>query len=571
MGPAICPRDSSHITVPTGCKIQLLDAKILEKTPTRGNQLQSPRLSSTSVFQSNGVAREEITMAHVDYVLFEAALGYALFNVVHQADAVGAKLKEVQTAVNELPKFSKMVNLVNFTPFSGHVEALENVNLISEGIVSDQLKSVLELNLPQTSGKKSKITLGVAEKNLGSAIKAQFPGLSIETIETSVVVAELIRGIRLHAEKLLKGLQTGDLSKASLGLAHAYSRAKVKFNVTRNDNHIIQAIATVDFQDKGVNGFFMRLREWYGSHFPELQRFASDNYTYAQLVGVIGNKKTLTDEKLHDIAAILSEDGEKAQAIIDAAKVSMGYDLASSDFEIIDQLSRLVIKQADNRRNTSTYLDEKLDQVAPNLKALLGSSVAARLISHAGSLTSLAKLPSSTLQILGAEKALFRALKTKGNTPKFGLLFHAGAIAKASKQNKGRMSRCVANKASMASRIDVFSAEPSTRFGDAFKKQVDERLEFYATGKRPTKNSDVIKSVMESLGDAGETFDEDMVDAPDAAASKKEKKDKKKDKKDKKEKKEKKRKHEEDEDVPMTNAADGEKKKKKKSKGSKDE
>ncbi|EHK23729.1 uncharacterized protein TRIVIDRAFT_73865 [Trichoderma virens Gv29-8] len=510
-------------------------------------------------------------MAHVDYVLFEAALGYALFSVVHQADAVGAKLKEVQTAVNELPKFSKMVNLVNFTPFSGHVEALENVNLISEGIVSDQLKSVLELNLPQTSGKKSKITLGVAEKNLASAIKAQFPGLSIETIETSVVVAELIRGIRLHAEKLLKGLQTGDLSKASLGLAHAYSRAKVKFNVTRNDNHIIQAIATVDFQDKGVNGFFMRLREWYGSHFPELQRFASDNYTYAQLVSVIGNKKTLSDEKLHDIAAILGEDGEKAQAIIDAAKVSMGYDLASTDFEIIDQLARLVIKQADNRRSTSTYLDEKLDQVAPNLKALLGSSVAARLISHAGSLTSLAKLPSSTLQILGAEKALFRALKTKGNTPKFGLLFHAGAIAKASKQNKGRMSRCVANKASMASRIDVFSAEPSTRFGDAFKQQVDERLEFYATGKRPTKNSDVIKSVMESLGDAGETFDEDMIDAPDAAASKKEKKDKKKDKKEKKEKKEKKRKHDEDEDVPMTNAADGEKKKKKKKSKSQDE
>ncbi|KAM0480912.1 hypothetical protein ACHAPX_003800 [Trichoderma viride] len=486
-------------------------------------------------------------MAHVDYVLFEAALGYALFNVVHQADAVGAKLKEVQTAVNELPKFSKMVNLVNFTPFSGHVEALENVNLISEGIVSDQLKSVLELNLPQTSGKKSKITLGVAEKNLGGAIKAQFPGLSIETIETSVVVAELIRGIRLHAEKLLKGLQTGDLTKASLGLAHAYSRAKVKFNVTRNDNHIIQAIATVDFQDKGVNGFFMRLREWYGSHFPELQRFTSDNYTYAQLVGVIGNRKLLSDEKLHDIAAVLGEDGEKAQAIIDAAKVSMGYDLTPNDFEIIDQLSQLVLKQADNRRSTSNYLDEKLNQVAPNLKALLGSSVAARLISHAGSLTNLAKLPSSTLQILGAEKALFRALKTKGNTPKFGLLFHAGAIAKASKQNKGRMSRCVANKASMASRIDVFSDEPSTRFGDAFKAQVDERLEFYATGKRPTKNADVIKSVMESIGDAELELDEDMVDAPEVAA-KKEKKEKKEKKDKKKDKKEKKRKRDEDED-----------------------
>jgi nucleolar protein 56 len=126
--------------------------------------------------------------------------------------------------------------------------------------------------------------------------------------------------------------------------------------------------------------------------------------------------------------------------------------------------------------------------VAPNLAALLGEIVGARLISHAGSLTNLSKYPASTVQILGAEKALFRALKTKGNTPKYGLLYHSSFIGRAGPKNKGRISRFLANKCSIASRIDNFSEVPTTKFGDALKKQVEERLEFYASGAAPTKN-----------------------------------------------------------------------------------
>lgn len=363
--------------------------------------------------------------------------------------------------------------------------------MLSEGIVSDRLKSVLELNLPK-SGKKSKIVLGVAEKTLAGAIKVAMPGLDCETPETSGVVADILRGIRLHADKLLKDLQPGDISKASLGMGHAYSRAKVKFSVTRNDNHIIQAIATLDFQDKGVNQFYMRVREWYGWHFPELVKIVSDNLTYAKLVLVIGDKKSLSDDRLHDLAAVVGEDGDKAQAIIDAAKVSMGLDLAAADYEIINQLATAVVMQAENRKSTANYLDSKLGQVAPNLQALIGSPVAARLISHAGSLTTLSKYPASTLQILGAEKALFRALKSKSNTPKYGLIYHSSFIGKAGVKNKGRISRYLANKCSIASRIDNFSEEPSTRWGEALKQQVEDRLEFYATGKRPAKNADVM-------------------------------------------------------------------------------
>lgn len=358
--------------------------------------------------------------------------------------------------------------------------------------MSDYLKSVLELNLPQTSGKKSKVVLGVSEKNLAGSIKAAFPGLECETADTSDIVADVIRGIRLHADKLLKDLKVGDVEKAGLGMGHAYSRAKVKFSVTRNDNHIIQASATIDFQDKGVNQFFMRVREWYGWHFPELVKIASDNLTYCKLVLAIGDKKSLNDDKLHDIAAIVGEDGEMAQAIIDAAKVSMGLDITPADLEIVLGFAEAVVKQAENRKSTSNYLDKKMGLIAPNLQTLIGTPVAARLISHAGSLTNLSKYPASTLQILGAEKALFRALKAKSNTPKYGLIYHSSFIGKAGVRNKGRISRYLANKCSMASRIDNFSEEPSTRFGEALKQQVEDRLEFYATGKKPAKNADVM-------------------------------------------------------------------------------
>lgn len=111
-----------------------------------------------------------------------------------------------------------------------------------------------------------------------------------------------------------------------------------------------------------------------------------------------------------------------------------------------------------------------MNAVAPNLAALIGETVGSKLISHAGSLTSLAKYPASTIQILGAEKALFRALKTKGKTPKYGLIFNSTFIGRASAANKGRISRYLANKCSIASRVDCFSEAPTTKFGESLKE-----------------------------------------------------------------------------------------------------
>merc|ERR1719247_528262 len=161
--------------------------------------------------------------------------------------------------------------------------------------------------------------------------------------------------------------------------------------------------------------------------------------------------------------------------------------------------------------------------VAPNLSTLVGDAVGARLISHAGSLTNLAKFPSSTVQILGAEKALFRALKTKGNTPKYGLIFHCGFIGRAAQKNKGRISRYVANKCSLASRIDCFSDVNTSVFGDKMKDQVEDRMRFLTEGTVPRKNIDVMQEAMAEVGLAAK----DVQAVSDVKSEKKKKKEKK--------------------------------------------
>jgi len=141
-----------------------------------------------------------------------------------------------------------------------------------------------------------------------------------------------------------------------------------------------------------------------------------------------------------------------------------------------------------------------MNAVAPNLTALIGEMVGSKLISHSGSLINLAKYPASTIQILGAEKALFRALKTRGKTPKYGLIFNSSFIGRAGQKNKGRISRYLANKCAIAARIDSFAeGTQSSAFGEKLKEQMEERLQFLATGAKPKKNKDAMKEVLDEL------------------------------------------------------------------------
>jgi len=432
--------------------------------------------------------------AEIRFVLLESATGYALFER-KGGDEVAIKLKDVQKSVLDFATFAKMLSLKGFLPFRTAEDALHNATSVSEGAVTDTLKAFIEANVPAVKpGKKSKFALGVAHHNLGGGIQ---DGLGV-TCVCNDVTAELLRGTRLHLSSFLSALRPGDLERAQLGLAHSYSRSKVKFDVNRADKHIIQSIAILDTLDKDINTFAMRVREWYSWHFPELVKIINDNYMYARLVLFIKKRETLSEESKPALSAITMDD-DKAQAVLDASRHSMGMDISDIDLLNVHTFAERVIKLAEYRLSLQEYLHAKMELVAPNLQSLIGDQVAARLISHAGSLTNLAKYPASTVQILGAEKALFRALKTKGNTPKYGLIFHSTFIGRAAAKNKGRISRYLANKCSIASRIDNFSEVPTSKFGDRLKEQVEERLRFYDSGEAPRKNLDVMKEVIAEL------------------------------------------------------------------------
>lgn len=427
------------------------------------------------------------------YLLFEFASGYGLFEA-HGLDEIGQSIEAVQNSVIDLNRFGKVVKFVAIQPFSSASDALQQCNAVSEGLLTDELRNFLELNLPKVKeGKKPKFSLGISEPKLGSQI---FEVLRIPC-QSNDFVLELLRGVRFHIHTFIKNLKEADLEKAQLGLGHSYSRAKVKFNVNRVDNMIIQAISLLDTLDKDINTFCMRVREWYSWHFPELVKIINDNYIYARVAKFVKDKSTLSEDALSELTD-LTGDEDKAKDIIEAAKASMGQDISPIDLINIEQFAQRVIELSEYRKQLHSYLVSKMQDIAPNLATLIGEMVGARLISHAGSLTNLAKCPASTLQILGAEKALFRALKTRGNTPKYGLIFHSSFIGRASARNKGRISRYLANKCSIASRIDCFSEVNTNIFGEKLREQVEERLEFYDKGIAPRKNLDVMKEAIQN-------------------------------------------------------------------------
>jgi len=426
----------------------------------------------------------------VSMVLFEHATGYGLFRV-KEFEEIAMLQSAVEESITDISAFNSVISFQAFNPFKNAEDALANINAVSEGLCTDQLKFFLQANMPK---KAKKVTMGVLDPKLGAAISEAI-GVKVSHVG---VVPEILRGIRLHFAKLVKGMSAEGSSKAQLGLGHAYSRCKVKFNVHKSDNMIIQSIALLDQLDKDVNTFSMRIREWYSYHFPELVKIVPDNYTFAKCVKVIKNRKELTDEAITKLEEVVM-DSAKAKAIVDASKTSMGMDISQVDLMNIDMFANRVVGLAEYRKELAKYLQDKMGNVAPNLATLIGDVVGARLISHAGSLTNLAKYPASTVQILGAEKALFRALKKKGNTPKYGLIFHSSFIGRAAAKNKGRISRFLANKCTIASRIDCFAEQPSTIFGSKMKEQVEDRLKFFETGDIPKKNVDVMTEAINSL------------------------------------------------------------------------
>ena len=219
------------------------------------------------------------------------------------------------------------------------------------------------------------------------------------------------------------------------------------------DLHVIQSINTLDDTDKIINGISSRLREWYGLHFPELDNIIDSVNGYAQIV-LAGKRENMSD----DVFVNAGFPDSKIQMLSVVKDKSRGGDITEENLLMVQALAKNILELFDMRKNLETQIDTQMEEIAPNITAVLGTTVGARILAKAGSLVKLSKMPASTIQVLGAEKALFRALKTGSNPPKHGLLFQHAVVHAAPRWQRGKIARAIAAKAAIAARVDVHGA-----------------------------------------------------------------------------------------------------------------
>ncbi|KAL4727723.1 Nucleolar protein 58 [Fusarium chlamydosporum] len=374
------------------------------------------------------------------FVLAETPAGYGLFKAT---DKKMLKNEELAAELGRPEKVVEMLKLKKFVKFDSAATALEEAASLKEGKVPELLTQLLD-----DLKSEKKASLAVADMKLGTAI-SNLPELNISPVSGSNTM-DLFRGIRGQLANLVPGLLEENFDRMALGLSHSMSRHKLKFSADKVDSMIIQAIKLLDDLDKELNVYAMRTKEWYGWHFPEMAKILNDNLAYARVILAVGMRTSIADS---DLSEILPEEIEVS--IKAAAEISMGTEITDEDLENIKLLADQVITYSNYRTQLSSYLESRMRAIAPNLTALVGYLVGARLIAHAGSLISLAKSPGSTIQILGAEKALFRALKTKHDTPKYGLIYHSSLIGQATGRNKGKIARMLSAKAALGLRVDA--------------------------------------------------------------------------------------------------------------------
>ncbi|XP_063976981.1 nucleolar protein 58 [Diachasmimorpha longicaudata] len=399
-------------------------------------------------------------------VLFETPAGYAIFKLLDENKL--AKTENLYHDFETPEAASKLLKLKHFEKFADTTEALAATTAAVEGKLCKSLKKMLKKHCSEVQEQ-----LAVADAKLGNAIKDK---LSLSCVSNNSI-QELMRCIRSQMDSLLAGLPKKEMTAMALGLAHSLSRYKLKFSPDKIDTMIIQAVCLLDDLDKELNNYVMRCREWYGWHFPELGKLITDNVAFVKTVKIIGTRENTIKSDLSDI---LPEDVE--EKVKEAAEISMGTEISDDDILNIQHLCDQVIEISQYRAQLYDYLKTRMMAMAPNLTVLVGELVGARLISHAGSLINLAKHPASTVQILGAEKALFRALKTKRDTPKYGLIYHAQLVGQSSTKNKGKMSRMLAAKAALATRVDALGEDGSFDLGAEHKAKLEARLRLLEEG-----------------------------------------------------------------------------------------
>ena len=356
----------------------------------------------------------------------------------------------------------------------------ENGNLIDAVPLDKDIGKVTEYLLKNEKGEPLPSTRTLLEKlhpeevvvenealvpslqGLGYKVRAEVHHLGAKKFRQSMTETVVSRGFFKDAKEAYAFLYD---------LAFEYTRRKIRGEAQKRDLLAIQTIRAIDDIDKTINLFSERLREWYSVHFPELDKIVDDHELYAKIVNEIGLRENFTEEALKDIGI---DKKDLVQRILNAARKSIGADITEVDVKSLRLLSSAILNLYAARRELTSYLESVMKEVAPNVTALVGPTIGARLLSLAGSLEDLAKMPASTIQVLGAEKALFRALRKGGKPPKHGVIFQYPAIHSAPRWQRGKIARALAAKLAIAARVDAFSGR---YIGDQLNEELRKRIE----------------------------------------------------------------------------------------------
>jgi len=361
-----------------------------------------------------------------------------------------------------LGKSGKVLEKVVFGP--DPIKAAEKLNRLQSGEIIEEF-----LNLLEMLKKKEYDTFIFENETIARAVRDK-TDFEVEVERPSKIIEKFRPRLSNQAVELKVFRNKEEFSKFLRDVTVQLTRMAITVAVAKRDLYAVQAVRAIDDLDKTLNLFVGRIREWYGLHIPELDRLIDKHETYCRLVADLGNRRNFTKENLEKEG--LPKD--RIGTIAEAASRSKGAEISDEDLEWIRSFSRDVLELFKFRERAEEYVDSVMKNVAPNMSAILGSVLAARLISIAGGLENLAKMPASTLQVLGAEKALFRALKTGARPPKHGIIFQYAAIHQAPRWQRGKVARALSGKLAIAARMDAFGGE---FIGDNLRKGLEKKFE----------------------------------------------------------------------------------------------
>jgi len=357
--------------------------------------------------------------------------------VVHIAECVlgvfafddeGLMLASKQFPRDAVEVAGRLASVQMGTPTEEHRE------LIAKLVEKGSRKFTLELEL---------LVEKLREEFQRAKFKAQLPNRAGELLRTKL-------------KEIAKEVGFEEVDKLAREVNLILTRQKLRAEAAERDKLVIQAIGVLNELDKFINILSGLIREWYSTHFPELNRLVLEHQSYLKLVLELGSREKFSQAVVKSAVELTDED---AAHIADAAGSSLGAPFDELDIRVIQDCAREVFTLYKLREQVAEHIDGLMAQVAPNLRAVVGGSIGGRLISLAGGLKKLARQPASTLQILGAEKALFRSLKGRAKPPKHGVIYQYPEVRGSPWKQRGKISRALAGKLSIAARVDAMSGK----------------------------------------------------------------------------------------------------------------